>query len=140
MIKTGHSLVHTLLFACVLIAFAGSAKAEIVHCIDEYGSVLITDVSCSTGADAARVPAAVKKSPVKLRVLSQKNHFSDAERARGIALRNKPKDTRRFPLDVATSAAAKVAMQSIDEAWALERQQALAEQADRPGFWKFWRS
>jgi|GEM_PF-3478013 len=140
MIKTEHPFVHTLLFACALIAFTGSVKAEIVHCVDESGSVLITDVACSTGADAVHVPDVVKKSSVKIKVLSQVKRFSDAEHARAVASKYRKKDGRRFPLDVATSQAAKASMLSIDQASALEHQQALEEQAARPGIWEFWHS
>ena len=140
MTRTKNRFAKTLLLACALSAFAGVAKADIVKCTNEQGLVLITDVPCKAGTTATSMSVAIKKPPVRTKALAENRRFAETERMRVNAERNKQPASRKFALDVATSAAARASLASIDQAWALQRQQVLVEQEARPSIWNFWRS
>lgn len=140
MTQTQHRFARAVLVASVFIAFAAPAKAELVRCVDEAGSVSITDVPCRSGVKAVPARAVPKASTGGGKGSPQAKRFAAAERARAIASANKPANSRRLALDVATLKAARVAMLSNDETSAMKRQEALAAQADRPGVWEFWRT
>lgn len=136
-----HRLSHAVLLACAFIVFTGTAKADIMRCIDENGSVLLTDVPCNADSTSASVYGAVKKPAVSSNASAQQRRFAEAERTRTNAAKIKLPASRRFALDVATSTAARASLVSIDEASALQRQQVLLEQEARPtSAWAFWRS
>lgn len=134
---TQHRLAHTIVFAWVLIAFAGSAKADIAQCIDEKGLTTFTDTPCDTDVAAPRVSALINTPAIKTKVSLQIRKFAAAEKARVAAWANKRPLGRRLPVDVATLEAGKVSLVAMDHASALLRQQALAEQGKS---WTFWRS
>lgn len=136
-----HRFSHTILLACAFIAFTGTANADIVKCIDENGSVLLTDAACNANSTTAGVYGAVNKPAVRTKAAAQQRRFAETERARTNAAKIKLPASRRFALDVATSTAARASLASIDEASALQRQQVLLEQEARPtSAWAFWRS
>lgn len=128
------------LLACMFIAAAGSANAEIVRCIGKNGLVLMTDVPCNTAANTPKAPAAAKAKQAGGRGSPQAKRFAAAEQARAVASANRSAKSRRLPLDVAMMKEARITMLSIDQTSILQRQEALAEQAARPGFWELWRS
>lgn len=140
MIQFKHRFPQTLLLACAFIAFSGSASADAMKCIDETGAVTLTDVPCNSSEDTARGSAATKQPPAGIKLLSQARRAAETERVRIFAQKRKMPPTRTFSFDIATSAAAKDSLASIDEASAVLREQALAEQQERPGFWAFFRS
>lgn len=129
-----------LLFACALLAFSGTAQAAIVQCIDAKGSITFTDVPCKADADTVHSYGMREASPLVSGNSMQANHFAAAEQARATASTKRRTAKRRFPLDVATLKAARIAMQSIDHASALVRQQATLDQGARSVPWEFWRS
>lgn len=140
MTQTQHRFSRMILLACAFIAVTGSAKADIVRCIDGEGMVLITDTPCNADATTVRAPSVAKATRTGGKGSPEANRFAAAEQARAAAWANKPAASRKFALDVATLKAAKISMVSIDQASTLERQEALAERATRPGFWELWRS
>lgn len=126
---TQHHFAPAIFVACVLLAFAGSANASIVKCIDKVGAVTFTDVPCNTDADAAHASGTTETVPsaaVGINVLPRAENFDAAKEARATARANKPAANRGLSLDVETLKAAKAAMMSADRASALVRQQASA--------------
>ena len=140
MTQTQHRLGQILLLACVFSVLTGQAKADIVKCTDARGALLITDLPCGSDPVTTRISGTAKKPPVRAMTAAQQRRFAETERARANAERNRQPAGRRLALDVATSAAARTSLQLIDQAWALQRQQALVEQEARPNVWAFWRS
>ncbi len=129
---TQHHFAPAIFVACVLMAFAGSANAGIVKCIDKAGAVTFTDVPCNINSNTVNVSGVIETAPsatgvaVGIKVLPQAGNFAAAEEVRATAWANKPAANRGLSLDVETLKAAKAAMMSADRASALVRQQTLA--------------
>lgn len=124
---------------CMLIAFAGSAKSDIVQCIDSEGAVSFTDLSCVSGSQKLAV-APFKSLPVPL-VQASASPVKATLKSTGLELQVKNNaGARTFAVDATTMSAAKASMVSLDLASDLARQQALADKAMRSGSWAFWRS
>lgn len=129
-----------LLFIGALLAFSGTAQAGIVQCIDAKGSVTFTDVPCKADSDTVPSFGMIEASPPVPGNSMQTSRFVAADQARATASTKRHTTKRRLPLDVATLKAARIAMQSIDHASALIRQQAMLDQGTRFAPWEFWRS
>jgi O-succinylbenzoate synthase len=129
LIMNQHQFAPAVFVACVLMAFAGSAAAGIVKCVDNTGAVTFTDVPCNTDPDAAHAADAIQAAPAPagIKPSLRTGNFAAAEEARVAAWANKPAANRSLARDVATLKAAKAAMISSDSAAALVRQQALAQ-------------
>ena len=97
-----------IMLACTFIAFAGPAKAESVKCTGKNGAVLLTDVPCNA--------VATRQPPLNAKALALERKRAEADRTRINAEKNRQPASRRFSLDVATSAAARDSLTSIDEA------------------------
>ena len=119
-------LTRTVFAACLLIAFSVSARAEVVQCIDDTGSVTFTDLPCNADADAVPV-GAVKTPAAATKGELQARNFAAAEQARTAALAIKHRQKRALSVDAATMGSAKLSLISKDREAVLARQQALAQ-------------
>lgn len=124
-----HPLIRTVFAATLLMAFSVSARAEVVRCIDDTGSITFTDLPCDGDADAVpvAVPGSIKAPTATTRTGSQPASFSAAEQARAAALAIKHKQKRGLAVDVATMETARLSLIARDREADLARQQALAQ-------------
>jgi hypothetical protein len=141
LIMTRHQLASTIFVAWVLIALPASVSAEIVQCSEQTGAVTFTDAPCKSQAVVQRVDDTIPTVAARTKASLQQTNFAAAEKTRAAASTNKRTPYRRLAVDVSTLKAAKVSLVSMDDASALVRQQALAEEKDRAEkSWAFWRS
>lgn len=127
---TRKPLSRTILLACILAACAGFARADIVQCVDESGTVSYTDVPCQNDADVTRAPVLSKPTavriPLRIPLPSVSGRFATAEKARKAASAKKHASKRRLAIDVETLKGAKSSALLTDQASFLLRQQKLA--------------
>jgi hypothetical protein len=123
---TKHQLSRTMFIACTLIAFAGSAQADVVLCIADTGSVTFTDGPCDPGSNAFSA-GPIDRSATKIRAAALSADLVAAEQARAAAQANKQPVKRGLALDVATMEHARSSVIAKDRATALARRQALAQ-------------
>jgi len=110
-----------------LIGFSVSARAEVVQCIDDTGSITFTDLPCNADADAVPVAGPIRTPTATTKAGSQGANFAAAEQARMAAIAIKQKQKRGLAVDVATMETARLSLIAKDREAALARQQALAE-------------
>lgn len=122
-----HPLNRTIFAACMLIALAASARADVVRCIDDTGAVTFTDLPCKSDSEAVAVPSLAGDSAVTTKAALQGEKLAMAEQARAAAWAAKPKPARGLALDAATIETARLSMIAKDHAAALARQQASAQ-------------
>jgi hypothetical protein len=141
LIMTRHQLASTIFVAWVLIALPASVSAEIAQCSEQTGAGTFTDAPCKSQTVVKRVAYTIPASAARTKASPQQMNFDAAEKTRAAASANKRTPHRRLAVDVSTLKAAKVSLVSMDDASALVRQQALAEEKDRAErSWAFWRS
>lgn len=128
---TNHQLSRTIFIAGTLIAFAGSAQADVVQCIADTGSVTFTDGPCNPGSKAFAV-GPIDRSATKTRAAALTADLVASEQARAAAQANKQPVKRGLALDVATMENAKSSVIAKDRATALARHQALAQPKSTP--------
>lgn len=120
-------LTRTVFATCLLIAFSVSARAEVVQCIDDTGSITFTDLPCNADADAVPVAGAISTPAPATKAALQARNFAAAEQARTAALAVKQKQKRGLAVDAATMETAKLSLIAKDREVALSRQQALVQ-------------
>jgi hypothetical protein len=141
LIMTRHQLASTIFVAWVLIALPASVSAEIAQCSEQTGAGTFTDAPCKSQTVVKRVAYTIPASAARIKASPQPMNFAAAEKTGTAASTNKQAFHRRLAVDVSTLKAAKVSLVSMDDASALVRQQALAEEKDRAEkSWAFWRS
>lgn len=117
---------RSLLAACMLIAFAASANADVLQCIDGSGMVTYTDQPCPAGAQAEPVAGLTGVSTARNTASSQSGILL-VQQARDAASAARQKPRRGLAPDVATMQTARSSMISKDHAAVLARQRALAQ-------------
>jgi|GEM_PF-2200933 len=118
---------RSLFAACMLMASAASANADVVQCIDGSGMVTYTDQPCPAGAQTEPVAGLPGISPARNTAASQTGNISLVQQARDAASAAKHKPRRGLAPDVATMQTARSTMISKDQAAILARRQALAK-------------
>ena len=129
-----HSALRALYLACMLAVSAGAAHADIVKCVDQTGSVTLTDVPCENGIVIARTEpvtadtenalatAAVESVDVAsvlapaISRIAPARAIAAAANSREPARVKRPALTRPFSLDAAMLKAARSSMVMMDEA------------------------
>ena len=124
---TRHSVTRTISVACMLLAFGALARADdIVHCAQQAGPRLHTDVPCAGEAAAAPARAVTEASAVGARVSWQGGPFATEGQVRETAwAKNRPANRRPAP-DAMTVQAARSSLQLMDQGSTYPRRQKFA--------------
>jgi hypothetical protein len=109
--------------ACMLMAVAASANADVVQCIDGSGMVTYTDQPCPAGAQAEPVAGLTGAR----NTASSQSGILLVQQTRDTASAARHKPRRGLAPDVVTMQTARSSMISKDHAAILARQQALAQ-------------
>jgi hypothetical protein len=132
---TLHYFSRTIFLGCMLVVFAGVARADIVQCVDGTGTVSYMDVPCQKGANVARASALTKPSALRANVSSPARPTAAARAAREVAWKKRPASNHRLARDVATLEAARSSLLQMDnESSLLRRQKLVALEQDRRWF------
>jgi hypothetical protein len=137
------TLVPTISFGCLLLAFGGFANADIVQCAGGSGTVTYTDGACESGSNAIRVQGPSKGFIVTLRTpeatVEKPSAFIVAKEAREAAWTKKARETRAVSRDAATLQGARTAMQVDDQVALSSRQEKLValELRGQQGWFRF---
>lgn len=131
LIMTRNYITRTIFVSCMLVVIAGFAKADIVQCVDDTGTITYTDVPCQIGDDVAQTSALANSSAISPKVSSRADIFVTAGAARKATWGNKSAINRTLALDVVTLKAARSSMLLMDQASSLSRKQKLAAPVQR---------
>jgi hypothetical protein len=136
---THHYFGRTIVFGCMLLVFAGFARADIVKCVDETETVAYMDVPCENGADSVRASALTNPSTISARVSSRANSIAATAEIRKAAWVTKRAGNRSLSSDVATLKSARSSMLLMDQESSLLRQKKFAALDQKGRHWfDFW--
>jgi hypothetical protein len=123
---THNYVARTIALGCMLVVFAGFARADIVQCVDDTRAVTYTDIPCRNGDDAARVAVLINPSAAGAKVAPSKRTFAAPRKVREAISVKKRESNRGLALDVTTLKAARSSMLLNDQESYFLRQQKLA--------------
>lgn len=121
-----HGFLQNALLGCLLLAFGGLSRADIVQCINGSGRVTYTNGACEDIDGDNRLLMPNNSLELGERASPPEAQLGATERKGQSQVTGLPASRRRVPLDVETMRAAKESLHAMDRTSALLRRQTLA--------------